>query len=346
MREPITVNYNEKGIPDSVPTYLFDYAETYRRNPHDAALEWFTAAHYGLSVFFGLHALLGRHEDILGRGEIPPAQYSLLPSHFKCENFDAVDIVELAVAAGARYLLFPACYDDGFCLFGTAESDYNSVASAAKRDFVAELASCCEYQGIGLALEYTFGVNHRRHPDGVPATAEAHEEYQEHVKAQLHELLTNYGPIAAICFGGLKRIREQQPSFDLQDCYDYIISLQPNTLVSFRHGYNGAEDFFSVAERLPSIDAPAEEQGFLYLNRKRPVEIRTSLMPGGRGYNAEMAGRHMRAPQLWEAMRGANRAHANLLVNTALMPDGSLDLEDINTLLEAGQRMEKEGRPQ
>ena len=82
------------------------------------------------------------------------------------------------------------------------------------------------------------------------------------------------------------------------------------------------------------------------MNRKRPVEIRTSLTPGGRGYNADAAGRHMRAPELWEAMRSANRARANLLVNTALMPDGSLDLEDINTLLEAGRRMEEEGRPQ
>jgi hypothetical protein len=49
---------------------------------------------------------------------------------------------------------------------------------------------------------------------------------------------------------------------------------------------------------------------------------------------------------VWEQLRYAQRANSNLLVNTALMPDGSLDAEDINTLLEIGRRIEQGGYPQ
>ena len=44
----LTVNYNDQGMPDSVPTYLFDQAETYKENPRDAALEWFSSAIMGI----------------------------------------------------------------------------------------------------------------------------------------------------------------------------------------------------------------------------------------------------------------------------------------------------------
>lgn len=314
-------------------------------NPHDAGLEWFTGAHLGLSVFFGLHALLGRHEDVLSRDKLDLAQYVALQKHFKGEHFDAIDIVELAIAAGARYIVFPACYDDGFCLFNTAQTDFNSVKSAAQRDFLGEIASSCEYHGLGLCLEYTFGVNLQRYPNGIPATKEAHDEYAALVSAQLHELMNTYGPIAAICFGGIRRIHQQLPSFDVQDCYDLIHNLQPNTLVAYRQGFNGQEDFYSVPLVLPTADSPAIDQGFVTKNRQKPLEIRMSLTPGQRGYSAEAAGKHMKLDALWEELRKAHRADANLLVNTALMPDGSLDLEDINTLLELGKRLEAHGRP-
>ena len=38
-------------------------------------------------------------------------------------------------------------------------------------------------------------------------------------------------------------------------------------------------------------------------------------------------------------MGSAYQNGANLLVNTALMPDGSLDLEDITTLLDFGKQL-------
>ena len=334
----LTVNYNEEGIPDGVPTYLFDQAELYREDPMEAARVWFANAHLGMSVFFGLHGLVGRHEDVIEREEYPIAEYAALEKQLTAKNFDPIDIVELAIAAGARYLAFPAVYDDGFCLYHTALTDFNSVHSPAHRDFVAELASVCEYHGLGLSLEYSLGVNHHKWPGGIPA--EAQQEYLEFVHSQLHELLTQYGPIAAISFNGLRRMKRLFPAWSPQDLYDLVHGTQPATLVAFRQGHTGTEDFYTVPETLPKADADAETRGHVVANHPRkPLEIRQSLTPGGRGFNACEAGHHLRVEALLERMRYAYQHDANLLVNTALMPDGSLDLEDINTLLDFGKQL-------
>ena len=97
---------------------------------------------------------------------------------------------------------------------------------------------------------------------------------------------------------------------------------------------------------IPSEDAPDELQGFIHKQADKTLEIQMSLTPNAWGYHADAAGKHEREEAVWEQLRYAQRANSNLLVNTALMPDGSLDAEDINTLLEIGRRIEQGGYPQ
>ncbi|MBP5300690.1 MAG: alpha-L-fucosidase [Victivallales bacterium] len=320
----LTVNYNEDGVPNGVPTYLFDQVALYAKDPREAARAWFAAAKLGLSVFFGLHGLIGRHEDVIEREEYPVAEYAALEKQLTAKNFDPIDIVELAIAAGARYLAFPAVYDDGFCLYHSQLTEFNSVHSPAHRDFVGELASVCEYHGLGLSLEYSLGVNHHRWPNGIPATARA--EYLEFVQGQIHELLVNYGPVAMLSFNGLKRMKRIFPDWSAQEFYDMARTLQPAILVAYREGHTGTEDFLSLP-----LDAkvPPPPHGLL--------ELRQTMTPGGRGFNAGEAGNHLKINDLRNSAKFAAQQQAALLVNTALMPDGSLDLEDINTLLEFGK---------
>ena len=333
----LTVNYNDEGIADNVPTYLFDQSSTYKEDPRAAALEWFTAAIMGVSVHFGLSSLLGKGED--PSGVLSDALYQELPRRFSCEHFDAVDMVEMVIAAGARYLVFPAVTKDGFALYNSQVSEFNSVNSAAKRDLVGELASTCEYHGIGLILEYPFGVNRKRYAQGIQKGVIAQGEYCGFVKDQLHELVTGYGPIAGISFTGLENLSGREPAFDVQDVYDMIRFVQPNTLIGFEAGATGTEDFFCTMD-------PAKKTGFLAKNATQPLEVLCNLSgDGDRGFRTDIAGKHLKTPAVWTALAGAHKAGANLRVNTALMPDGSLDLEDIKTLLAVGERMETEGRP-
>ncbi|MFA6929702.1 MAG: alpha-L-fucosidase [Lentisphaeria bacterium] len=341
-----TVNYDENGIPDGAPTYLFDQAEKYRENPALAGLEWFREAHFGLSLRFGLYSLIGKHEDVRKLEPWPEQDYVQLPKRFTCARFDAMEIVQLAIAAGARYVLMPARYRDGFCLYNSHLSDFNSVASAANRDLVGEMASVCEYHGIGLCLEYSLGHDWQQYAGGLPQKDEEALLYQRFVAGQLRELLIQYGPVAAIRFEGLESIREWgSDTIDCQSLYDLVHDLQAQCLVSFAQGILGSEDYFAVEQEIPPQEAAENKKGFIYQDLSKPLELRLSLTPGSLGYCAEQAGKHLCQEEVWQTFAQTYQQDANFLLNTALMPDGSLDLEDIQTLLAIGERLEKEGYP-
>ena len=107
----------------------------------------------------------------------------------------------------------------------------------------------------------------------------------------------------------------------------------------------GDEDFFTVVGDLPSQDATKDAQGFVNSQLNKPCEIIDSLTPGCIGYNPAFAGMHRKEDYVWQRLKNAGEKHCNYLVSTALMPDGSLDLEDINILLEIGKRIESSGFP-
>lgn len=349
--KPISVIMPEDGEIDCTPSYLFDYSQLYRTDARSAGLHWFKDGSFGLGIRFGLYSLLGKGEHALADGVVTPEEYKLLVGKLSAPHFDAMDIVEFAIANGMRYVNFSARTADGFSMFNTEYSDFNCTKTPARRDFLGELASVCEYHGIGLCLSYSHGRDWSR-PEGVPGSKADPElgrllEYQEFMLKQLEELLTQYGPIAAICLEGIDvpLASSAVNEFGCQDLYDYVRSIQPQVLLSYQQGLTGKEDFFVCNGSLPSEDAPEKDQGFVHRQTEKPVELRMSMTPGHYGYYAELAGKHVREDGVWEALRNARLAQCNLLANTALMPDGSLDLEDIQTLLEVGKRIEKGGYP-
>ena len=347
---PQTVLINEEGYYDATPTYLFDYADLYNTDPHQAALNWFRAAHYGLGVDFGVHALIGKGHDVMLKDNIGLDVYERLQKKFSVEHFDAIDIVEFAIANGMRYIDFTACGPDGFCLWRSASCEFNCFNSPAHRDLLAELSSVCEYNGIGLCIRYSHGFNWR-HPHSSMTLASRNEaqdlrKYLDFIELQIKELLTQYGPVAAICLEGIDIPRSDGfEKYECNELYKMIRILQPQVLISYQQGMTGDEDFFTTLGDIPSANAPEKEQGFINTQMNKPCEIIDTLTPGCCGYNPAFAGMHRRENFVWEHLKKAGEKQCNYLVTTALMPDGSLDLEDINTLLDVGKRIETNGFP-
>ncbi len=343
---PKTVQLKKDGTYDAAPTYLFDHSELYGTNPHEAGLAWFNEAHYGLGVSFGLYSLLGLGKSSMKTGNFSPETYAGIAGRFKAEHFDAMDIVQFAIANGMRYVDFDVCSPDGFCLWNSQACDFNSTNTPARRDLLGELASVCEYEGIGICLTYSHGCNWKYRPAGNEGGDEALAEYMDYTERQIKELLTQYGPIAAVCLEGMDEALSIGPEkLNCSDLYKMINILQPQAIISYQHGLVGEEDFFSVPHRLPPEDSPEGQKGFVHKHKNKPLQIRETLTPGCWGYNPEHAGRHHREDFVWDCLAEAGRGHYNFLINTCLMPDGSLDLEDINTLLEVGKRIEEGGFP-
>jgi len=318
-----------------------------------AALRWFVEARYGLFLHYGLYSILGTHEWVQFFEKIPVAEYEKLKDRFTAERFDADRIAELALDAGMRYINITTRHHDSFCLFDTRETDFTSVNSPAGRDLVGELAGACAKRGLGLFLYYSHGRDWR-HPhapnnDLYPNTARpdydppeptyAHgadhdlQLYVDFMARQITELLTNYGPIAGIWLDGIATpLSGDWQAFRCQELYDLIHSLQPQTLVSYKGGLLGTEDYLAPEHK--NIEG-----------HTKACEICTSMCPGSWGYLADGAGRHLNAEQVWEKLREARAANCNLLLNTGPLPDGSIDPEDERVLREVGERLRKEGFP-
>jgi alpha-L-fucosidase len=346
---------------DATPSYLADYRELYREDGRAAGVQWFRDARYGLFLHYGLYSLLGRHEWVQFREKISVAEYEKLKERFTAENFDAMAIVEFAISCGMRYINITTRHHDGFCLFNSRCTDFTSAHAPAGRDLIAELAVACEWHGIGLCLYYSHGRDWRHPhapnndewggnarpkfevPEPVYARGDEHdlEQYLAFMQQQIHELLTGYGPIAAIWLDGIAvPLSGDREKFHCQDLYDMIHSLQPQVLVSYKQGLLGTEDFFAPEHRVPAdADSPAAGK------HDKPMEICTTMAPGSWGYMESAKGKHLSEDQLWEKLEDAAAQGVNLLLNTGPLPDGAVDPEDAAVMLKVGERIEREGLP-
>ncbi len=342
--------------PDpEIPSYLKGYEKIFAEDPRAAGLQWFRDAKFGLFMHYGLYSLEGRHEWLQFREKIPVATYAKLKDRFTAEKFDADFITDLAFSAQMRYVTLTTRHHDSFCLFATKQTDFNSVNSPAKRDLVAELATACRKKGLGLCLYYSHGRDWRHPhapnndewggsarpaynpPESAYATGKEHDlnKYLDFMRAQITELLTNYGPIAAIWLDGIATPlsrKERLGEWHLPELYAHIRSLQPQVLVSYKQGAIGTEDFLAPERK---FDQKPE----------KPLELCDTLQPHGWGYIKADDGKHKTPDQVMGMLAKARSFPANLLLNTGPLPDGSIHSEDAQTLREAGRRIREQGRP-
>ncbi len=350
-----------------VPGYLKDYEEIFLNNPREASLSWFRNARFGLFMHYGLYSLLERGEWVMFREQIPVEEYEKLKNRFTAKNFDADFITDLALSAGMKYVNITARHHDSFCLFESKASDYNSVNSPAGRDLVGELAEQCQKKGMGLFLYYSYALDWR-HPYFYPRTYnniarpdyktpepsykwqnnDDFKKYIDFVHIQIRELLTNYGPIAGIWFDPIMGYYARPDLFPIDETYALVRSLQPQTLISFKQGANGDEDFAaperhgnSLEERVRKIYGEEHAQiacNAWEKNKKKYNEICDTMQPGAWGYKKADAGKHVTPDGVMEKLKNARAANCNLLLNTGPLPDGSIDKTDAATLREVGRR--------
>ena len=120
-------------------------------------------------------------------------------SFFKATGCDTDQWARTAKEAGMGYILFLTKHHDGFCLWDTKTTDRKVTKSPLGRDVLAELQKSCDKHGIKLALYFSEGdwTWPARSTAKAATGGGANPEIK---KAQLKELLTQYGPIEYIWF--------------------------------------------------------------------------------------------------------------------------------------------------
>ncbi|MCX7006536.1 MAG: alpha-L-fucosidase, partial [Kiritimatiellaeota bacterium] len=297
-----------------------------------------------------------------------------LKGQFTAAKFDADFITDLACAAGMRYVNITSRHHDSFCLFDSKLSDYTSTQSPAKRDLVGELAEQCRKKNLGLFLYYSYGLDWR-HPWYYPRKFapmarpdyktpepsykwekdEDFKRYIEFVHGQLKELLTNYGPLAGIWFDPIMAYYARPDLFPIAETYAMIRKLQPQTLLCFKQGATGTEDFgapersgTSLVERVRKQFDEARAQvaaAAWESNKVKHNEICDTLQPHQWGYTKNDDGAHLDADEVLRRLGYAFHQNCNLLMNTGPLPDGSIHPVDVQTLREVGRRIKQSGYP-
>jgi len=349
-----------RGVESAVAPHLAGYEELVMTNPRQGAVAWFQEAKFGLFLHYGLYSQLGRGEWVMLKEKIPVAEYAKLEDTFTAEAFNADGIAELAEAAGMRYVNITSKHHDGFCLFRTKETNFNSVHSPAKRDLIEELAEACQRRGLGLFLYHSYaadwrhpyfyareaGWQHARPAYDTPQPSylwkkdEDFRFYVAYVQAQLRELLTQYGPLAGIWFDPVMGYYSRPDLFPISETYALVRSLQPQCLISFKQGANGDEDFGAPERKVHALDRGGEVAMQAWeKNKHKPMEICTTLQPHAWGYNKADDGKHRTADEVMEMLAEARAMNANLLLNIGPMGDGGIPEEDDATLRELGRRL-------
>ena len=166
-------------------------------------MAWYHQARFGMFIHWGLYSLLARGEWVMYMERIPVEEYARLAGRFAPRRFDADAWAALARDAGMKYGHFTTRHHDGFCLFDSQASDFSSVQTAAKRDFVGAVVTAFRRAGLKVGLYYSLldwrspGYWHgpkRRPRDHAEMVAVAHE--------QVRELMTNYGRIDCLFYDG------------------------------------------------------------------------------------------------------------------------------------------------
>ena len=96
------------------------------------------------------------------------------------------------------YILFLTKHHDGFCLWDTKTTDRKVTKSPLGKDVLAEVRKSCDRHGLKLALYFSEGD--WTWPGAIDGAHLQGGSNPAMKKAQLRELLTQYGPVEYVWF--------------------------------------------------------------------------------------------------------------------------------------------------
>lgn len=292
--------------------------------PEPKQVEWQQMETYAF-IHFGLNTFNDRE---WGYGDTDPKTFN--PTNLDCEQW-----AQTLVKAGMKGVILTAKHHDGFCLWPFEGTDYsvkNSPWKNGKGNVVKELSEACKKYGLKFAVYLSPWDRHQANY-GTP-------EYLPYFYAQLHDLLTNYGPVFEVWFdganggdgwyGGAKDIRtiDRKNYYNYPRIYEMLDSIQPQAIifsdggpgcrwVGNEKGFAGATNwsFLRKGEVHPGYEKSYELQyGHADGNQWVPAECDVSIRPGW-FYHPEEDNRVKSPDQLVDLYYRSVGHNATLLLN-------------------------------
>lgn len=291
----------------------------------------FVDLRFGLFIHFGMGTYLNNDW----------ADPDSSPERFNPQKLDCRQWVRGAQNAGMTFGCISVKHHNGFCMWNTATTDYSVMNSGIHRDVLKEFADALREKDMKLMFHFSILDLHEKI---LPRHIKA--EHTDFIKAQLRELLTQYGPVTAIMIDGWDapwaRISYDDISFE--EIYSFIKSIQPECLVMDLNGakYPGDALFYS--------DLKTYEQG-----AGQRIDNEKAWLPA-------MACDHLQPTWFWkdtfptmeltsaksiveENIIPKNKVGCTFILNAAPNTDGLLDDNALQRLDEIGRIWKANGKP-
>ncbi|MDO5971768.1 alpha-L-fucosidase [Flavivirga aquimarina] len=266
----------------------------------DERMAWWRDSKFGMFIHWGVYSIPGGERDgkicgggaewIMDKLDYTIEEYEKFPAMFNPVKFNADEWVSMAKDAGMKYIVITSKHHDGFSLWDSKVSDYDIMDSSPfKRDVIKELSEACKKQGIIFCFYHSIVDWH--HPqaqgnlfpnynagqkDQTVVNPEFPKYYENYLKPQVKELLTNYGDIGVVWFDG-DWIADYTTEMG-KEFYDFIREIQPNTIINNRvdKGRKGMEgmdaegnfagDFGTPEQEIPATGIDSDWESCMTMN--------------------------------------------------------------------------------
>jgi alpha-L-fucosidase len=330
----------------------------YQPTPENiAARKWFDSARFGMFIHWGVFSVPGSGEWVMNNRNITVSEYKQLQTIFNPVRFDEKKWVSAAKRAGMQYITLITRHHDGFSDWDTKQSDWKITNTDWKQDAVKLIAEECRRQGIKLFVYYSLLDWYRsdyqyetgRTGKGTGRTAKSDwNHYIAFMKAQLTELLTNYGPVAGVWFDGYwdqlpndhDKINKPNVDWQLPEIYALIHQLQPQCLIGNNHHLSPipGEDFQMFEKDLPG----GNSTGFGGQSvSSLPLETCETINDSW-GFNITDHQYKSYGELIRLLVKDAGYG-ANLLLNIGPLPNGEIQTEFTERLDSMGSWLQKNG---
>ncbi len=276
-------------------------------------LEWFRDLGFGMFIHWNVdgtlggvisHSMVGASDDYLRR------YISELPRLFNPRKYNPDDWAALARLAGMRYVVFTTKHHSGFCMFETGTTDFDVAHTPYGKDITRQLVDAFRRQGLAVGFYFSPDDFYWLYKNGRPVaraphpgvTPQENRALMEYDRAQIRELLTNYGPIDLFFIDG--------PADGLRE---YCWELQPNIVVT-RGAIETPEQF------VPGLPLEGAWESNLTMGTEWPYKPTNETYKSGQ--------------QLIRVLIETRAKGGNLLLNVGPKPDGELPIEQEDRLRE------------
>jgi len=208
---------------------------------------WHWEARYGAFIHFGVYSAIARGEWVQSAEKMDADTYQRYVDEFNPDRFDADEWATLIKQAGMKYAVMTAKHHDGFCLFDSKLTGFNSVKTTG-RDYIREYVDALRRHDLKVGIYYSLVDWHhpdypaygdRQHPmRDNPAWEDRQHNfsaYLDYMHGQVKELCTNYGKIDLLFFD-FSYWEMKGEAWKATELVKMIRALQPDIIINNRLG--------------------------------------------------------------------------------------------------------------